>query len=124
MISIKIKAVTGTSLVLGATSLFPLSAFAHSQTQSTIPKANAVLSKSPSSVQVTLNEPILSSGAALVVRSSNNLSVTSGKPKISGKTISVALLPNLESSTYRVSYRVVSNDGHVVTSSYKFTIKK
>ena len=98
-------------------------AAAHTQTQSTSPKANAVLKSSPTKVAITFNETLLSSGAALVVRSAKNVSVTAGAPKVDGKTIAVALLPNLSDGNYQVSYRVVSNDGHVVTSSYKFKIK-
>lgn len=123
---IKVRSTTAMTagIALAAIGLLQMpGAFAHSQTQSTSPKANAVLKTSPSLVRVNLNEPLISSGAALIVRSSKNASVTSGKPAISGKSISIALLPNLADDTYRVSYRVVSNDGHVVTSSYKFTVK-
>ena len=100
-------------------------ASSHSSLVSATPGENAVLTEFPSEVSLTFNESLLEIGnenpnKVEVVNSMGDL--LSGAAKVSGPvvTVPVQITGNDE---YRVSYRVVSADGHVVEGSYAFNVQ-
>jgi methionine-rich copper-binding protein CopC len=60
---------------------------------------------------------------SISVTNSKGISVNAGETKVSGTTFLEALKSPLASGKYKVSYRVVSADGHVVSGSYSFNVK-
>ncbi len=84
-----------------------------------------MLTEFPSEVSLTFNESLLEIGAenpnkVEVVNSMGD--VLSGASKVSGPVVSVPVQIT-GNDEYRVSYRVVSADGHVIEGSYSFNVQ-
>jgi methionine-rich copper-binding protein CopC len=98
---------------------------AHAALVKTEPPRRAVLTKAPSQVQLWFNEEIESAYASLVVLDTGKNPVTEVKPQLaSDNQKSIVLpLPKLTPGKYSVKFRVLSLDGHVIQSSFDFTVK-
>ena len=100
-------------------------ALAHSMLVKAEPPRRAVLAKAPAQVQLWFNEEIEGDYASLVVLDAEKHPVTEIKPQLAPddrKSI-VLPLPELAFGKYSVKFRVLSVDGHVVESSFDFTVK-
>lgn len=101
------------------------SAFAHSMLVKAEPPRRAILTKSPSQVRLWFNEKIEGDYASLVVLDANKQPITDVRPTLAPddqKSI-VLPLPELAPGKYSIKFRVLSVDGHVVESSFDFTVK-
>ncbi|WP_090697477.1 copper resistance CopC family protein [Nitrosomonas aestuarii] len=99
--------------------------FAHASLVKSDPPRRASLSESPSQIQLWFSEEIEAAYASVVVLDSNDNNVTNYEPQAAeGDLKSIILaLPELGPGGYKVQFRVLSVDGHVVESSYGFRIK-
>jgi methionine-rich copper-binding protein CopC len=98
---------------------------AHAMLVKAEPPRRAVLTKPPARVQLWFNEEIEKDYASLAVLDGAKAAVTDAKPTIAledPKAI-VLPLPELAPGKYTVKFRVLSVDGHVVDTSYDFTVK-
>jgi hypothetical protein len=98
---------------------------AHSMLVKAEPPRRAVLAKAPTQVRLWFNEEIEGDYASLVVLDTEKHPVTEIKPQLAPddrKSI-VLPLPELAPGKYSVKFRVLSVDGHVVESSFDFTVK-
>ena len=98
---------------------------AHAMLVKAEPARRAALTRAPSQVRLWFNEEIEKDYASLAVQDAAKATVTEIKPHVAAddpKSI-VLPLPELEAGKYTVKFRVLSVDGHVVDSSYDFTIK-
>ena len=98
---------------------------AHTALVSSNPKSNAMLLESPKSISITFNEDLIKISGKNVSKIS--LSNTIGNVKlgaitINKGTITAKLLKTLPVSKYKVTYRVISADGHPVSGSYNFWV--
>ena len=101
------------------------SAFAHSMLVKAEPARRAVLSKPPTHVRLWFNEKIEGDYASLVVLDAQKQPITDIKPTLAPddqKSI-ILPLPELAPGKYSVKFRVLSVDGHVVDSTFDFTVK-
>ena len=102
-----------------------LPAQAHSSLVSSNPAANATVVDFPMDVTLTFNEELLVVGAdnpnkVEVFDEMGNL--VSGVTVVAGTNISAPVGIN-GNGTYKVKYRVVSKDGHVVEGDYQFNVE-
>jgi hypothetical protein len=100
-------------------------ALAHSMLIKAEPPRRAVLAKTPTQVKLWFNEELEGEYASLVVLDAEKHPVTEIKPQLTPddpKSI-VLPLPELTPGKYLVKFRVLSVDGHVVESSFDFTVK-
>jgi methionine-rich copper-binding protein CopC len=99
---------------------------AHAQLVKSNPKMSAVLYKAPINVMLTFDDELLDVATSNVVQvfSDKNRRVDGGATKVQGATVSTTLKKNLAIGRYRVVYRVLSADGHPVSASYYFYLKK
>ena len=119
-----------TRLMVGAVMAMALglpedSALAHAILVKAEPPRRAVLAKAPTQVRLWFNEEIEGDYASLVVLDAGKNPVTEIKPQLAPddrKSI-VLPLPELVPGKYSVKFRVLSVDGHVVDSSFDFTVK-
>ena len=123
----KLRSVLCAALILAASTTNIPASSAHAALEKTVPAKDAIVSKNTKKIALYFGEDIL----VLKGKNPNIISVTSakgksvgvGSTKVSGTQVSQSLKSPLASGIYKVSYRIVSADGHVVTGSYSFTVK-
>ena len=107
-----------------AVSLYSAPAAAHAMLTKAEPARRAQLAQSPREVRLWFNEEVEKDYASLTVLHADK-PVTEVKPKVAEddpKSI-ILPMPELSPGKYTVKFRVLSVDGHVVDSSYDFTVK-
>jgi methionine-rich copper-binding protein CopC len=112
------------ALVAAALVLAPLPAAAHAFLVKSSPARRATLSQPPARVDLTFNERLEPAYSSVSVWSDSgtqvdlrDAAVVAAEPRRLGVS-----LPVLSPGTYTVRFRVLSVDGHVVESTFPFTI--
>lgn len=112
-------------LLAGAIALAPAAVAAHASLVKSSPARRAVLNQAPPRVDLTFNERLEPAYASVSVWDANGRQVDlkdAAVPASDPKRLTVSL-PSLGPGTYTVRFRVLSVDGHVVESSFPFTIR-
>ena len=106
-------------------SIIAPSAMAHSKLVKSDPPRRSVITKAPEHVRLWFNEEIEGDYTSLVVLNAEKQPVTEATPHVAqDDPKSVVLpLPELAPGKYSVKFRVLSVDGHVIESSFDFTVK-
>ncbi len=113
------------SVFLLAALLGPVSAFAHAILVKSQPAKDEEVKVSPKQVDLWFNDPVRSEYKALAVIDSEGKRVDNHDVEQSltdGSNIH-ATVGDLPPGTYTVRYRVVSEDTHIVTGKFQFTVK-
>jgi len=97
-------------------------ASAHTVLTATDPAADATPSVGPNRVSATFNEDLQATFAAMTVVGPDGNLWSSGETEVRGSVASVDVRPLGPSGRYTVNYRVTSDDGHVVSGSWSFTV--
>jgi len=97
-------------------------ASAHTVLTATDPAADAILGTGPIRVSATFNEDLQTTFAAMTVVGPDGNLWSSGETEVRGPVASVGVRPLGPSGKYTVNYRVTSDDGHVVSGSWSFTV--
>jgi methionine-rich copper-binding protein CopC len=108
---------------LGAVVTAAAPASAHASLVKATPADGAALTSAPSEVVLQFDDPLSTSFATLVVTGPDGHDVTTGKPSVSGSTLTGDLEGGLRPGAYRTAFRVVSDDGHPVTGQLRFTLR-
>jgi methionine-rich copper-binding protein CopC len=97
---------------------------AHAMLTKAEPPRRAQLTQPPAQVRLWFNEEVEKDYASLSVTHADK-PVTDAKPRLAeDDPRSIVLpMPQLSPGKYTVKFRVLSVDGHVVDSSYDFTVK-
>ena len=96
-------------------------ASAHATLDSTSPRAGAVVQGPPTAVRLTFDEAV--GTPAFIAVTGPQGRVDTGATRVDGAVVSVGLQGSLPAGRYSVAFRVVSDDGHPVQSSYTFQVK-
>jgi copper transport protein len=107
--------------------LLPAAASAHARLEGTSPPQGAVVKQEPSAVVFEFDEPVEGNFGAVRVYDAAGERVDEGDafhPDGEGPKLGVHLRPGLPDGSYTATYRVVSADGHIVSSGYVFSIGK
>jgi copper transport protein len=105
----------------------PASALAHAQLEGTVPLRGAVVKHEPPAVIFRFDEPVEGNFGAVRVYDANGSRVDEGDafhPGGEGPRLGVHLKPGLPDGSYTATYRVISADGHIVSSGFVFSIGK
>jgi copper transport protein len=105
----------------------PASALAHAQLEGTFPERGAVVKHEPPAVIFRFDQPVEGNFGAVRVYDANGSRVDEGDafhPNGEGPRIGVHLKLGLPDGSYTATYRVVSADGHIVSSGFVFSIGK
>ncbi len=106
--------VFGTSSIAGA----------HAVLLSMSPEPEAVLAEPPPEVVLAFSEPVSATATAIRVFDPTGAEVSGVKPSVENSVLS-AKLPTLKvTGSYTVAWKVVSDDGHVVSGAYLFHLKE
>ncbi|WP_181276144.1 copper resistance CopC family protein [Brevibacterium oceani] len=95
---------------------------AHDQLVSSNPEDGAELDRQPEWLEMTFSGNIQEVGSEVTVVVDGK-DVSAGELTVEGKKLSVALPDDLKPGDYKVTWRVVSQDGHPISGDYSFTIK-
>ncbi len=113
------------SVLLAVTFLSPLSAWAHAILVKSQPTKDETVTVSPKQIDLWFNDAVRSEYKALAVIDESGKRVDNHDVEQSltdGANIH-ATVSNLAPGTYTVRYRVVSEDTHIVTGKFQFTVK-
>lgn len=108
-----------------AGALSPGAAPAHSRLVRSEPGRNATVTRAPERVKLWFSERIEPAYAKLSVWSEAGKQVDAGDAAVApdGPALLSVSTPGLGPGRYTVRFRVLSVDGHVVESSFSFTVK-
>ena len=101
------------------------SVMAHAQLIKAEPARRAALDRAPAQIRLWFNEEIEGAYTTLTVSDANKKLVTNAKPKVVAddpKSI-ILPMPKTNPGKYKVKFRVLSVDGHVVDSTFNYTVK-
>jgi methionine-rich copper-binding protein CopC len=110
-------------LVLGILAALALatSAEAHTALRSVDPEDGGTVTTPPTEVVLAVAEPVSASFATVSVSGPGG-SVSKGRAQVDGTVVTQPLQTGLANGRYTVSFRVVSQDGHPVSSRTTFTL--
>lgn len=97
-------------------------AYAHDQLTASSPEQGQLLETAPSTVSITFNEEVLDIGNAIVVLDNAGTDWVDGDVTVTGSTVTAALQSGMPDGVYTMNWRVVSADGHPVSSSIVFGV--
>jgi len=120
VVSVMVSFAFGITVLTSVISAAPASA--HAVLVKITPSPGAQLTTAPHTVVLEFDEPMSPTFATVVVTTAGGLPVTRGKPTVQGNTVTQPLILGMASGSYRVAFRVVSNDGHPVSGESKFTL--
>lgn len=113
------------SLLVLAALMSPLPAMAHAILVKSQPAKDEVVTESPKQIDLWFNDAVRSEYKALAVIDSSGKRLDNhdvGQSLTNGANI-YATVPTLPPGTYTVRYRVVSEDTHIVTGKFQFSVK-
>ena len=112
-------AVAGVALIAAAPA-----ASAHATLLFTSPAAGSAVPASPAAITLTFNEPVTLSGPPVTLTGPAGGQVAVGPPRLSGgrSVVTVAVETRLPDGVYTVAWQVISADGDVVNSSFRFAV--
>ena len=102
----------------------PISSWAHAYLVKSSPARRAVLSSAPDRVVLWFNERLEAQFSHMSVWNQAGQQVDGGDDQVDpddAKKLSVGT-PGLGAGTYRVKFRVLSIDGHIVESEFPFSV--
>lgn len=97
-------------------------ALAHNSLTKAVPDKNATLTERPEQVSLSFLQKVDPEFLTIVVTDAQKAKVPMDAAKADGKTGTATFSEPLVNGVYTVAYRVVSEDGHPVQGSYKFTL--
>lgn len=101
----------------------PVPALAHASLVETTPLDGQQLDTSPEQITLTFNEPINAPTGGLRVFDSTGARVDAGiQNEITSDSVSVQVDDPLDDDGYVATYRVVSEDGHVIRGAFTFQV--
>lgn len=111
------------ALVVGATVGLAGPALAHNVLTGSDPVDGAILTKAPSTITLTFDQPVQNFEPVMTVTGPNGNRFETGPPAILGNQASVPVNGAGPVGGYTASYRVVSADGHPVTGEIHYTLE-
>ena len=107
----------GSALLLGAGT-----AFAHDVLTASDPANGSSLATGPSKVTLTFDLPVKEYFSTITVLGPDGNHYEGGASTVDGSTVSAPVQPLGPAGAYTIGYRIVSDDGHPVSGSVRFTL--
>ena len=105
--------------------MVPITSWGHAYLVKSSPTRRAALSSPPTRVVLWFNERLEAQFSQLSVWNAEGQQVDGGDVQVGpddAKRLSVGI-PTLPAGSYRVKYRVLSVDGHIVEAEFPFTVR-
>ncbi|AYC28862.1 copper resistance CopC/CopD family protein [Paenisporosarcina cavernae] len=101
----------------------PLTTFAHTSLERTIPEAGSVVDVSPSTIELRFSDPLDAGVFEVRLSDSTGAAIPVASTTVSDDAYTLILTPeNTLEHDVKVTYSVVSKDGHPVAGDYSFTV--
>jgi methionine-rich copper-binding protein CopC len=99
-------------------------ASAHTVLVNSIPQSESIISSLPPEITITFAEELIDIGNSnsVEVLDESGFDVSQGAVLVSGPTLSKALITSDKNGIYKVEYRAVAADGHVIKGEFTFTV--
>lgn len=112
-------------VVLLVALISPFPVFAHAILVKSQPAKDETVAQSPKQVDLWFNDAVRSEYKAVAVIDSAGKRVDNHdvEQSLTDGSHIYATVPNLAPGTYTIRYRVVSEDTHIVTGKFEFTVK-
>jgi copper resistance protein C len=97
---------------------------AHTVLVNSIPQSESVISSLPPEVNITFAEDLIDIGNSnsIAVLDSSGEDMSQGQVTVAGPTLTKALVASDKIGIYKVEYRAVAADGHVIKGEFTFTV--
>jgi methionine-rich copper-binding protein CopC len=104
---------------------WPMTASAHTSLITQQPVGNSVIQELPPEISLTFDESLIVIGNAnrITVLDPMGNEISIGETKVLNNVVSRSVTSSDMPGKYSVTYRVVSEDGHVVSATYQFTLQ-
>ncbi len=109
------------ALALGLVVVGAGGASAHARLVSIDPVDGATLPMPPTDVTLVFDEPVAKGLTVITVRTSTGANVTQGQPQRHGAEVVQPLEAGLPAGKYTIAWKAVSDDGHPVSGTARFT---
>ncbi len=110
------------SLAIIVLLLVPVAASAHSMMQSSSPSDGEVVSEAPETIGMVFHHAVRLTSLELTTSGGEEISIEIDR-EAELSNIVAAPLPALAPDQYRVDWRAMAPDGHVMSGSFSFTIE-
>ncbi len=99
-------------------------ASAHTVLVNSIPQSESVISSLPLEINITFAEDLIDIGNSnsIEVFDPSGEDMTQGQVIVAGSTLTKALIASNKMGIYKVEYRAVAADGHVIKGEFTFTV--
>jgi methionine-rich copper-binding protein CopC len=100
-------------------------AAAHTVLVNSIPQSESVINSLPPEINITFAEELIDIGNSnsIEVLDSSGEDMSQGQVTVAGPTLSKALITSEKTGIYKVEYRAVAADGHVIKGEFTFTVE-
>ena len=99
-------------------------ASAHTDLVNSIPRSESVINSLPPEINITFAEDLIDIGNSnsIAVLDSSGEDMSQGQITVAGPTLTKALIASDKIGIYKVEYRAVAADGHVIKGEFSFTV--
>ena len=99
-------------------------ATAHTVLVNSIPQSESVISSLPREINITFAEDLIDIGNSnsIAVFDPSGEDMTQGQVTVAGLTLTKALIASNKIGIYKVEYRAVAADGHVIKGEFSFSV--
>ena len=100
-------------------------ASAHTVLLNSIPQSESIISSLPPEITITFAEELIDIGNSnsIEVFDSSGEDMSQGQVTVAGPTLSKALITSEKTGIYKVEYRAVASDGHVIKGEFTFSVE-
>ena len=100
-------------------------ASAHTVLLNSIPQSESIISSLPPEITITFAEELIDIGNSnsIEVFDSSGEDMSQGHVTVAGPTLSKALITSEKTGIYKVEYRAVAADGHVIKGEFTFSVE-
>ena len=100
-------------------------AAAHTVLVNSIPQSESVINSLPPEINITFAEDLIDIGNSnsIGVFDSSGEDMSQGQVTVAGPTLSKALITSEKTGIYKVEYRAVAADGHVIKGEFTFSVE-
>jgi methionine-rich copper-binding protein CopC len=121
-VSRRLLLVLGSVALLAGSVVIAAPAGAHDELVSSTPAAGDELATMPDTVELAFNGRPLEIGATVIVADAEGQDWAEGTPQVTDSLVSATLRPGAPDGFYQVRWRIVSEDGAVVSGYFGFAV--